>query len=309
MHAGSIRLPDGRRLGFSESGDRGGVPLFLFHGTPGCRFRTRSNDDPIAAALGVRVIMPERPGYGLSDVDPHSTLLSWADDVLALADHLQLGRFAVAGASGGGAFVAACASRIAARLTCAVIISSSSPIDDPAVRQSLSLANRFKLILPKHALWFLRFDADVLAWLIRRKPEAFIRLLTLQMSRSDKELVLRPGNERREGLVRFFRECFRQGSAGIVNDLRLLSRPWGFSLEQIRGVPVHVWHGEEDAIAPVEMGRHLAAQIPGATARFLPNEGHLLVANPEHWRELLETVRAAAGGESWRANPLPSPEE
>src|SRR4051812_19653947 len=226
---GTIQLPDRRRLGFSESGDPAGLPLFFFHGTPGCRFRARSNTDPIASELAVRVIMPERPGYGLSDDDPHSTLLSWADDVLALADHLQLERFAVAGASGGGAFVAACASRIAARLTCAMIISSSSPMEDAAVRRSLSLANRFKLMVPKHALWFLRFDADVLAWLIRRKPDAFIRLLTLQMSRSDKELFLRPGNERREGLVRFFQECFRQGSAGMVNDLRLLSQPWGFS--------------------------------------------------------------------------------
>lgn len=290
---GSITVSGGRRLGFAESGDPSGTPLFFFHGTPGCRYRTRSNDDPIAAQLGVRVIMPERPGYGLSDADPASTLLSWADDVLALANHLELDRFAVAGASGGGAFTAACAARIPERLTCAIIVSSSSPTDDPQVRRSLSLANRFKILLPRRALWFIRFDADLLAWLIRRKPDAFIRLLTLQMSRSDKELFTRPGNVRREALVRFFTECFRQGSAGIVNDLRLLSEPWGFSLEDIRGVPVHVWHGEEDAIAPTEMGRLLAAKIPGAQGRFLPGEGHLLVADPARWRELLETVVAS----------------
>lgn len=295
MDDGTITLADGRRIGFSESGDPAGVPFFFFHGTPGCRLRTRANDDPTAKELGVHVITPERPGYGLSDADPRSTLLSWSDDLLALADHLALKRFAVAGASGGGAFTVACAAQIPSRLTCAIIISSSSPMNDPEVRRSLSLANRFKLLVPKHALWFIRFDADLLAWLIRRKPDAFIRLLTLQMSRSDKELFLRSGNQRREALVRFFQECFRQGSAGIVNDLRLLSRPWGFSLAEIRGVPVHVWHGEEDAIAPFEMGRYLAKTIPGVQSRFLPGEGHLLVANSERWRELLENVRAAAG--------------
>ena len=43
--------------------------------------------------------MPERPGYGLSDIGPGSTLLSWADDIVVLAQDLPLERSAVPGAS------------------------------------------------------------------------------------------------------------------------------------------------------------------------------------------------------------------
>ena len=62
----TIRLPDGRQLGYAEYGDPKGMPLLFFHGTPGSRLRL-SHIDPLARDLGVRVVAPERPGFGLSD--------------------------------------------------------------------------------------------------------------------------------------------------------------------------------------------------------------------------------------------------
>ena len=34
---GTIRLKDGRKLGYAEFGAAGGLPLLWFHGTPGAR--------------------------------------------------------------------------------------------------------------------------------------------------------------------------------------------------------------------------------------------------------------------------------
>jgi pimeloyl-ACP methyl ester carboxylesterase len=42
-----------------------------------------------------------------SDFHRHRSLVSWGDDLAALADHLGLGRFALAGESGGGPFTPA----------------------------------------------------------------------------------------------------------------------------------------------------------------------------------------------------------
>ena len=75
-----IKLPDGRRLAYAEYGDTNGKAVFLFHGLPGSRLSWGLlPGDPIPS--GLRIIAPDRPGYGCSDPKLHRTLLNWADDV------------------------------------------------------------------------------------------------------------------------------------------------------------------------------------------------------------------------------------
>ncbi|OQE37547.1 hypothetical protein PENNAL_c0794G03227, partial [Penicillium nalgiovense] len=57
----------------------------------------------------IRVIAPERPGFGLSTVQPNRRIMDWPADVQALAHYLSLSRFAVMGGSGGGPYALACA--------------------------------------------------------------------------------------------------------------------------------------------------------------------------------------------------------
>ena len=101
MTGKTIRLPDGRQLGYAEYGDPDGMPLLFFHGTPGSRLQAQVFD-AAARDAGVRMVAPERPGHGLSDVQPKRTILAWTHDVEALADSLHLDRFAAMGISGGG---------------------------------------------------------------------------------------------------------------------------------------------------------------------------------------------------------------
>lgn len=100
-------LKDGRKLSWIEAGDPAGTPLFFFHGTPGSR--NCIPDDPLIAEAGIRLILTDRPGMGLSDPHQKRSYQSWADDVCQLADSLSIGHFHVAGASGGGPHALACA--------------------------------------------------------------------------------------------------------------------------------------------------------------------------------------------------------
>jgi len=84
-------LPDGRDLGWLELGDPEGVPVFAFHGTPGSRLQFEIEDSPIRAA-GLRLICPDRPGYGLSTFQLGRRLVDWPADVAYLADHLGIDR-------------------------------------------------------------------------------------------------------------------------------------------------------------------------------------------------------------------------
>jgi pimeloyl-ACP methyl ester carboxylesterase len=67
-------------------------------------------------------------------------------------------------------------------------------------------------------------------------------------------------------------------------DARLLTRPWGFPLEDIR-VPFHLWHGTEDDQVPVSMPRYIAGKIPGSKITVCENEGHLALFS--HWEDIL----------------------
>src|SRR5512138_342902 len=96
-----IQLHDGRKLGYSEFGDPFGFPIINNHGGLVCRLDI-SPADEIAKELGVRIISPDRPGIGLSDLKVERTLLDWTDDVRHLADQLRLRQFGVIGWSMGG---------------------------------------------------------------------------------------------------------------------------------------------------------------------------------------------------------------
>src|SRR5947209_3189109 len=101
-----VRLPDCRRVGVASHGDPDGRLVFLNHGTPASRLGFEFTDAP-ARERGIRVLCPDRPGIGRSDPQPRRTLAGWADDVVALADVLNVDRFAVRGYSGGGPYALA----------------------------------------------------------------------------------------------------------------------------------------------------------------------------------------------------------
>jgi pimeloyl-ACP methyl ester carboxylesterase len=279
--ARTIRLRDGRRLGYAEGDDPGGRPLFFFHGWPGSRVEGRLGDEA-ARATGVRMIALDRPGMGLSDYQPRRTLVDWPDDVIEVAAALGLDRFAVLGISGGGPYAAACAWKLSDRLTGAGLVSCLAPLDVPGVTAGMSRRNRLSFQLVGRLAVLRRVFFAAMAVSVRWRPD---RVLERGVGAAvDKKYLDRP--DVREILVESLSEAFRSGSRGPAWEMGLYARPWGFRLQDIR-TPVHLWHGEQDANAPVTMARHLATAIPECRASFYPGEGHL------HFVDRLPEILAA----------------
>ena len=136
----SIRLPDGRKLGFAEFGDPAGKPLLYFHGGVSSRL-----DVEFASAYceknQIRIIAPDRPGTGLSTVMPAGmfSLDSWVNDVETLLNHLELDKVRLLGWSLGGPYVFACAYRLAHRLIKAATIGAAGPLNSDEAANSLGL--------------------------------------------------------------------------------------------------------------------------------------------------------------------------
>src|SRR5580658_10177759 len=137
----TIKLQDGRLLGYAEYGDPNGVPIFYFHGFPGSRLEAEKFNE-IAMANHYRLIGIDRPGMGLSSIDKKRSILSWATDVVNLADHLNINQFSIIGHSGGGPYVAACAYTIPQRLNGATIVSGMAPLEIPEIQESMATGKK-----------------------------------------------------------------------------------------------------------------------------------------------------------------------
>jgi pimeloyl-ACP methyl ester carboxylesterase len=280
-----LTLADGRRLGYAEYGDPSGKPLFFFPGTPSGRL-FHHPDESIAVSVGARIIALDRPGYGLSDFQPRRTILDWPQDVVQLGNALKLDRFAVAGISGGGPYVAACALKIPDRLTAAGIVSGVGPTDGPGRTRGMSRERRLGVMVGRHTPWLTR----PLLWLKsnpQRDAGRYFEGIAAQSSRTDRAILARP--EVRSMLIQNWMDATRAGLRGYAWETRLFSRPWGFRLEDIR-MQVHLWHGEEDASVPLSLAQHVAQAIPDCHATLVHSEGHFLLL--DHWREILGTMVA-----------------
>ncbi len=280
----TLRLRDGRSLAFAEYGDPRGKPLFFFHGMPGSRlFRPA---DAITRKMGIRLITADRPGYGGSTFQPGRKILDWPNDISQLADALNIEAFAVAGHSGGCPYVCACAFALGGRVDAAALLCGPAPVDLPGSAAGLSPVSRFGMAFGRAIPWP--------AWrvLVRAAygkryadPAAAIQRGVGHRPAADDEQMAQP--EVRQACYFSEVEAFRQGLDGLAWDARLLTRPWGFRLEDIR-TPVYLWHGSDDREAPVGMGRLVAGHIPGTRAFFCPGEAHLLLF--PHWEEILSIL-------------------
>jgi pimeloyl-ACP methyl ester carboxylesterase len=281
-------LPDGRELAWLETGKARGTPVFVFHGTPGSRLQV-SYDEKTIAASGVRFIAPDRPGYGHSTFHRGRTLSDWAADVVALADHLRLERFGVAGISGGGPHAAVCAARLGDRVSGAAIVSGVGPMNDPELRDSMVGMNRGLGTLAAHVPAVLTplFFAQVSV--MRHWPERALSAVKRQMAQADVTVLERP--DVRAAFVEDARRASATTAQAAAQDFVLFVRDWGFRLQDIH-VPVHVWHGDVDMNVPFAQGEFVARRIPGAEFHACPGEGHLLAV--DHLGEILQTLAGAA---------------
>ncbi|HYG35525.1 MAG TPA: alpha/beta hydrolase [Clostridia bacterium] len=266
-----ITLRDGRKLGFAEYGTPKGVPVIYFHGWPSSRLEPRAIDQP-SRDMGIRLIAPDRPGYGLSDFKARRSIPDWAADVSEMADYLELKRFAVLGVSGGGPYAAACTARLPERVSTTLLVCSVAPMEAPGSTDGMVALNRWLLSFAQRAPWLAQRVAGLFLKAIWRRGEQVIpESIEIRLPASDKLALT--SQDLRRALIASSKEALRRGVQAAAADGLLYARPWGFRLQDIR-VPVRLWHGEMDVVVPPSMGRYLAQTIPGCQAKFYPEDGH-----------------------------------
>jgi pimeloyl-ACP methyl ester carboxylesterase len=242
-------LADGRTLAYAVAGDASGTPVVAHHGTPGSRLFASLLADA-AAERGVRLLVPDRPGYGRSSPPPDD----WhRRDVAALLDAESVERCGVLGFSGGGPYaLAAAASDRVARV--GLVGTVVPPADVAVVRLS-------RIPLAVRALFRLAGACASVAG-----PDAVVGQYA---DRSVSPAVSR-------AVADDFREALRQGAKAVARENRSFAGGWT-GIERASG-PVRAWHGTRDENAPLSDVRDFASR----------NDVSLTVTETDHLATLLD---------------------
>lgn len=269
-----------RKVGYALYGDRtatSGRILLFFHGTPGTRlFFTREHGE-YAESIGMLVVVPERPGFGLSDGMEGRTLMDGADDAREVLDRLGCGEVYVMGYSAGGPYALAFAYKYGGRCLSVGVVSGLSP-NVRGVMKGMSVSSRMGYLLAGYAPRALR-------WVLRGMVEQARREI-MEGSLSEFSEAENQWFRRNEGVRRMFIECVMElyarerGVTAEAEDYALMAGNWGFEVEQLEG-RVLLYGGGRDYKCTVGMFRELErgcreGKAHVVVAKLVEEEDHLM---------------------------------
>jgi pimeloyl-ACP methyl ester carboxylesterase len=244
-----------------------GEPLLFVHGFP--LDHTMWSGQLAAFAAKRRVIAPDLRGFGASQAQGEIvTMEDFADDLAALLDALQIQEpVAFCGLSMGGYVAFQVVRKYAARLRSLVLCDTRAAADSPD-----AAANRLKV-----AEQVLAEGAEVVASAMT--PKLFGK---------------RTAAEQPETVAATRHVMAATKPAAIAAAQRgMAARPDVTSLLGAIYIPTLVVVGAEDAIAPVEEMRGIAAAIPAAEFIIVPDAGHMApLENPAAFNAALEKFLA-----------------
>lgn len=236
------------KLGFDDHGD--GLPVVFLHGFP--HDRTLWMHQRMALSSRVRCIVPDLRGFGESSSHGPYSMATYADDVVALLDWLEIDDAVVCGLSMGGYVAMAMWRQHADRIRGLVLCDTRATADADAAR-----ATRNELIQLARAE-----GASAVA--ARQMPG-----MVGKFTRATRPTVL----STMEAMMS------RQPVAGIVGALEALrDRPDSRETLASITVPTLVIVGEDDVVTPERDALAMMELLPLAAKAQLariPNAGHV----------------------------------
>jgi len=251
---------NGIMLAYSDRGN--GLPLVLIHGFPLCRKMWRPQAETLARA-GCRVITPDLRGFGESGLSSGPVSMDiYANDVVALMDHLGIDKAVVGGMSMGGYVLLNLLERFPERVAAPLFIATKAGGDDDAGkarRTALAEACRDQGILPV--------------------AETFRKLLFAPATLTDNPDLV-------DEVFGWMRASDPRGAAAGLIAMR--ERKDCTGLLGSLGQPSLVICADQDLAIPEENSRIIAEGLPDAELCILHGGGHLVnLEQPEGFNQAL----------------------
>ncbi len=250
---GERHTVNGVGLAVDVRGTAPGPTVLFLHGFP----LNRSLWGPVAdPPSGWRSVVPDLRGFGDSDApDVGYSMATYARDMIALLDLLEIRRVVLCGLSLGGYVAFEILRQARERVHGLVLLNTRATADGPEARQSRD-----------------QLGAEVRERGIDAAVEALLPSLLGPTARNHPAM-----EEAIRGMIE------QTAPAGLLGGLLALrDRPDSTGmLGSLRDLPTLVIGGADDPITPPAVIEDLAAAIPGAACRIVGKAGHLTpVENP-----------------------------
>ena len=276
-----IPLACGRLLGYAEYGDPNGKPVIYCHSIYGSRYE-KPYDGNLLEEYGLRLIVPDRPGVGLSDPQIFSGYSDWAVDLKQLTEYLRLDSFSIFGYGTGGNFALAATARLAGLVRNVTAISPTPPLSTLSDLKPLMASHKIAMgLAQKLPLVATQLYSAIYAG-AAKNPDRFLTH-SLPADDLERKLVCKP--EIRQVFLRCLPELAKHGAKGAPQEIRYITLPWDFELQSITQ-PVYFWRGDLDKHAPEATSRRLFATFPNAEIRRFPHSGHTIFYT--EWKSIVK---------------------
>ena len=280
----TIQLKDGRVLGYAEYGPANGKPVFLFHSNLGCRFEKMS-DDTVLEKNNIRLIIPERPGFGLSTYNSNMAYTAWPDNFEQLTEHLNVTSYSIIGFSMGARYALACAIRKNPALRNIVLLSAFSPYRNFSDLNGMSAHEKLLISIARYAPNFIiTFMKKKYEKLLTGKESFFKEFKTFFMP-SERKTIEKLNIETLLNAIMY--EALKNGTDVLVKELQNWFDSLGGELSSI-DIPVEIWHGISDQHAPIHMAKTLQAELSNVKQVYFIPGNHMLLF--EKWNEILASA-------------------
>lgn len=234
-------------IAYDDTGS--GPPVVLVHGHPFDRSMWRPQVERLQGE-GWRVIAPDLRGYGTSSVVPGVTAFeTFARDIEALLNRLDVDQFVLCGLSMGGQIAMECHRLFGDRIR-ALVLAATSPH-----------AETSEGAVARH---------DLADRLLREGMAAYADEVLTRMLTPDNIRML-PANARH--VRRMMRDTPAEGAAAALRGRA--ERPDYVELLGRITVPVLVVVGAEDDFTPVDVARFMHERIPTSTLAVIDGAAHL----------------------------------
>jgi len=288
MFRSEIALQDGRRLFYLELGDPLGLPIIYQHDIVAWDWWTLV-DKEVFTSLGIRFIVPFRPGFRGSDFHERVSLGDWANDTKVLLETLGIEQFYLWGFSSGGAYALAIAHSLSQRCLGLALVSSIAPIE------KMSDFHGAKPSITPLIMGFAKYSSGLYRNFFKavlktatKNSQRYISNYISQWSDYDRELLDRPK------IIHSIDSCFvdtvTSDSSGLASESVVITKPWNFVLEDIT-TPTVIWQGQDDRAVSTTLANKLL-EIPVHKHYLVDNCGHLHII--DHWQAILLSLLASS---------------
>ena len=294
-----IYLRDGRKLSYldhkpvkhlSDSGSpQEEESILLLHNLMGSGFELPPGTEDLFVDNNIRIIIPERPGYGDSDPHPGRNHKDWCNDIIELLDTLKINKVKVVAHSIGGVYAMAMAEFIPQRVSKIAMVNAMPRIQDITNNDQPTPVLVTALIRSlKYAPFLIE---PILRMAVGKDIEHFYeqQLSYIRPTREGRaaDINLLKTSSYRHYSINNLKQSAKQGIRIWADELRLSFADLGFSLKN-KEIEYHFWHGEHDDVIPAAAAANLAKDVNTTFFKRIDTETHFLFAR--QFNEIISTL-------------------